>query len=157
MKNLEFTGLDAAGAQKTANELQQLLADLHVFYMNLRGYHWHIQGEKFFVLHEKFEEIYDSVNEQIDEVAERILMLDASPQNKFSEYLKLSNIKEDGGVSGVSETVKGTLNAFKVLLAQMRKVSAVADEVNDSVTVGMMDGYLEGHEKTVWMLVAFAK
>lgn len=157
MKNLEFTGLDASGAKKTVKELQQLLADLHVFYMNLRGYHWHIQGEKFFVLHEKFEELYESVNEQIDEVAERILMLDGSPENKFSEYLKLSNIKEENGVSGAEETVKGTLNAFKVLLAQMRKVEAVAGESNDGVTVGMMDGYLEGHEKNVWMLVAFLK
>lgn len=157
MKVLDFTGVDAAGAKNTAKELQQLLADLHVFYMNLRGYHWHIEGKKFFSLHEKFEEIYETINEQIDEVAERILMLDAVPENKFSELLKTSNIKEVGGVSDAKETVLGTLESFKILLPQIRKVGAAADEAGDGVTVGMMDGYLEGHEKTVWMLVAFMK
>lgn len=157
MKILDFTGLDASETQRTVKELQQLLADLHVFYMNLRGYHWHIQGEKFFALHEKFEEIYDGVEEQIDEVAERILMLDGVPENKFSKFLKASNVKEEGGVTSAKETVQGTLEALKVVVAQIKKVADAADDGDDEVTEGMVVGYLESYEKTIWMLVAFMK
>lgn len=157
MKVLEITGLESGGAQKTVKELQQLLADLHVFYMNLRGYHWHIEGRNFFRLHEKYEELYDAVNDQIDEVAERILMLDASPENRFSEYLKSAKVKEMGKVTDGIETVKGVLEDIKVIIAQARVVAESADAISDAVTVGMMDEYLTGYEKDVWMLGAFLR
>lgn len=157
MKTLGITGLNAAGAQSTVKELQQLLADLHVFYMNLRGFHWNVQGAKFFALHNQFETMYDEIGEEIDEVAERILTLDAAPNSKFSEYLKLSNVKEEGIVTADVETVKATLDGMKVIIAQMRKAADVASESDDKVTEDMMVGFLEGHEKKVWMLVAFLK
>ena len=40
--------------------LNNLLADLQVFYQNLRGLHWNVKGNMFFLLHEKFEEYYNS-------------------------------------------------------------------------------------------------
>lgn len=157
MKILDFTGLGVSETKKTVKELQQLLADLHVFYMNTRGCHWHIEGGEFFILHEKFEELYESIGEQIDEVAERILMLDARPENRFSEFLKVSNVKEIGGVSGTNETVQATIDSFKVVLKQMRKIEAVANESGDGVTVDLMNSFLGEHEKRVWMFVAFIR
>lgn len=155
MKTLDFIGLDPKEVKRTVEELQQLLADLHVFYMNLRGFHWNIQGGDFFTLHEQFEEIYDEVEGQIDEVAERILTLGGVPENKFSKYLKVSKVKEIGETTGSEETVKSTLDAFKVVIAQERVVADAADDADDEVTEGMMGDFLSGHEKKVWMLVAF--
>ncbi len=157
MKTLDYLGLDAQATKVTVKELQQLLADLHVFYMNMRGYHWYIEGKKFFVLHEKFEEIYTGLEKQIDEVAERILMLDDYPRNKFSEFIKISHIKEEGLVKEADESVRGTLNGFKVIIKQIKKIVAAAAKAEDQRTQDLVTGYLEHYEKSVWMFLVFMK
>jgi len=53
------------------------------------------KGVNFFELHAKFEEIYTDLVEKVDEVAERILTLGYTPDNAYSQYLKVSRIKED--------------------------------------------------------------
>lgn len=153
MRTLDFLGLEASEAKATVVEMQQLLADLHVFYMNLRGYHWNIEGEQFFLLHEQFEELYDAVEEQIDEVAERILMLGENPESKFSNYLKIAKIQEAGLVKDTKGTVEGTLQGIKAIMDQIKKVVEVADQG----TAELVGAYLGGYEKKVWMLVAFMK
>ena len=35
------------------NDLNQLLADLNVFFRKVQNYHWNIEGKNFFVFHEK--------------------------------------------------------------------------------------------------------
>ena len=157
MRTLDFIGLDATGAKKTVEELQQLLADMHIFYMNMRGFHWNVEGNKFFSLHKLFEEIYDGLSEQIDEVAERILTLGGNPESKFSAYLNRSTIKEAELIKDTKGTIQATLDGFKLLIAQMRKVVEVAENGEDQVTEDMMIGFIEGYEKRIWMLVAFMK
>lgn len=154
MKTLDYTHLDAALTQKTVDALQVLLADYQVFYTNLRGLHWNIKGNKFFSLHEKFEDMYDTVADQVDEVAERILMLGGVPAHNFSDYLKVSTIKESGYISGEKESVKHVLDAFGVLIKEQRALLEVAGEANDEATVAMVSDYISQQEKIVWMLVA---
>lgn len=48
MKVLDFTGLK--NVQKVTKGLSQLLADLQVYYTNIRGFHWNIKGKNFYVL-----------------------------------------------------------------------------------------------------------
>ncbi|MEC8597387.1 MAG: DNA starvation/stationary phase protection protein, partial [Bacteroidota bacterium] len=47
-------GLDAQATAQLSAGLNDLLADLTVFYMNTRGFHWNIRGKEFFELHAKF-------------------------------------------------------------------------------------------------------
>ena len=47
MKNLNYTGLDAAKVQPVADALAVLLADFQVYYANLRNFHWNVQGSNF--------------------------------------------------------------------------------------------------------------
>ena len=94
MKTLDYLNLNEAKALNIVAGLQQLLADFQVYYTNLRGFHWEIKGRGFFVLHEKFESMYDDAATKIDEIAERILTLGQTPENKFSEYLKVARVPE---------------------------------------------------------------
>mgnify|MGYP003536433022 FL=1 len=87
-------GLDAIKAKKLADLLNVLLANYQLFYINSRGFHWNIKGEKFFELHLKFEELYTDTQLKIDEIAERILTLGHTPDHTFTDFLKLSKIKE---------------------------------------------------------------
>ena len=154
MKNLDYTGLDTKKVKKVVKELSQLLADFQVYYANLRGFHWNVKGDKFYQLHEYYEGQYNDVAAKVDEVAERLLQLDARPENRFSEYLKQSQLKEAGFEPEKMEGLKYILDTLKVIIAQERRVLAAAQEAEDEVTVALMDDYLTGQEKNVWMLVA---
>ena len=79
-------GLNAEAAAQLSSGLNDLLADLTVFYMNARGFHWNIRGKAFFELHAKFEELYTDLQLKIDEVAERVLTLGSHPTHTHEEY-----------------------------------------------------------------------
>ena len=74
--------------------LNELLADLNVFYRKLQNYHWNVQGKDFFRLHEKLEELYNKINEQIDEIAEHILIIEGQPLGTLKDYISVSTIQE---------------------------------------------------------------
>ena len=154
MKTLDYLSLDSKGANLVAEQLNQLLADLQVFYTNLRGFHWNIVGKQFFQLHEKFEDLYDNINGKADEIAERILVLGYKPENKFSEYLKISGIKEIDNISNGEEALKNILESYKYFIALETKILRVASDAGDESTVAIMSDYIKEQEKMVWMIVA---
>jgi len=153
MKALDFTALQKADG--VVSELQQLLADFQIFYSNLRGFHWNIKGKEFYILHAKFEEMYDDAAEKVDEIAERILMLDGTPVHNFSEYLKVSRIKETGVVSEGEKAGKNILETLKTIIKAERKLKESADKISDETTSAMMSDYIRKQEKTIWMLVSY--
>ena len=154
MKTLDFLQLDPKSTEKTVNGLQELLANLQVYYSNLRGFHWNVKGIEFYGLHAKLEEFYDDTAEKVDEVAERILMLGGVPAHNFSEYLKTSSIKETADVSNTKEIVLNVLDSLKVLIGLERGIIEAASDSNDEVTVSLLGDFLAGQEKNVWMLTA---
>ncbi len=156
MKTMDYLHLNDSKSANIISALAQLLADFQVHYTNLRGMHWDIKGHGFFILHEKFESLYDDAAEKIDEIAERILMLGGSPENKFSEYLKIANVKEVSGITCGGEAVDHILNTYGYLIDQERKIIDLANDANDAVTADLLTGYLKEQEKMVWMLVAFS-
>ena len=155
MKTTDYLSLDTNATKKVNEELQSLLADFQIYYTNLRGFHWNVVGQQFYRLHNEFEELYDEVADQIDEIAERILMLGGTPKHKFSDYLKVSEVKESGVVTDGKEAVQLVLDYLKVLIAKERNILEVADEGNDEGTIDLIAGYIPGQEKTVWMLTAY--
>ena len=154
MRTLDLLGLDEKKVQNVVNELSVLLADLQVFYSNLRNFHWNAKGHGFFVLHSKYEELYNDAAEKVDEVAERILQLGSTPESRFSEYLKVAEIKEADVVSCSKEAVDLLLDYYKTLIARERRIIELASDAKDDTTVSLINDFLVGQEKTVWMLVA---
>ena len=154
MKTLDYISVSSEGANLVSNELKQLLADLRIFYTNLRGFHWNIKGKQFFQLHSKFEEMYDDINEKADEIAERMLILGAKPDNRFSEYLKISKIKEVNDITEGKEAIKSILDSLKHLISQESKILGIASDAGDESTVAIMSDYIKEQEKMVWMLTA---
>ena len=154
MKTLDYLQLDPQKTKKTVDGLQKLLANLQLYYTNLRGFHWNVNGAAFFTAHEKFEEYYDDAADHIDEVAERILMLGGVPAHNFSDYLKLSTIKETGVVSDSKEIYKYLLDYLKELIAVEREVLKAAADADDEGTVALVSELISGHEKNVWMIAA---
>ena len=155
MKTLDYIKLNESGVNNAVASLQQLLADFQIYYTNLRGFHWNIKGHDFFVLHSKFEDLYNDAAEKVDEIAERILMLGGTPANKFSDYLKMSNINEVDRVSNGEKALENILETYGHLIGEERKLLSIASQAGDEVTVALMSDYLKEQEKMVWMLTAY--
>ncbi|MDD3567628.1 MAG: DNA starvation/stationary phase protection protein [Bacteroidales bacterium] len=150
-------GLNAGYAQQMNEKLNVYLSNVQLSYMNVRGFHWNIVGKQFFQLHEKFEEVYNGLNEMADEIAERILMLGGTPVHAFSKYIQMATIKEKENVSTADATVKELINDTMVLLNNEREIVELAANNGDEGTVGLISGYIEQHEKMLWMLNATLK
>ncbi|WP_299680067.1 Dps family protein [uncultured Tenacibaculum sp.] len=140
-----------------AKQLNQLLADYHVYYQKLRNFHWNIVGENFFELHEKFEEMYTDARGKIDEIAERILTLQFHPVSRYSRYLKISSISENSPFQTDRDMIMILLEDHKKLLYQMNVVINKAEKVHDEGTIDLIGGYIKDLEKTSWMLNAWTK
>lgn len=152
MTQYNAIGLDIDKSKDLASNLNELLANFSIFYMNVRGFHWNIKGEKFFELHLKFEEIYNDLQVKIDEIAERILTLGHTPAHAYSTYSAQSQIIEVKNVSDGREGVKHLLDGFQVLIMKERTILSISGEIDDEGTNALMSDYIREQEKTVWML-----
>lgn len=148
-------GLDAKKSKELADQLNDLLANYQVFYMNVRGFHWNIKGEKFFELHLKFEELYNNLVLKIDEVAERILTLGHTPSHSFKEYLKTASVKPVENLSDGKKAVASIVDAFSVLIKKQRALLDLSAQASDEGTNALMSDYIREQEKLVWMYNAY--
>lgn len=137
--------------------LNELLSDIQVFTMNVRGYHWNIEGRYFFVLHEHFEKLYDELSEKGDEVAERIKMLGETPLHTYTDFIKHSTIKESKNVSKDTETVNEVIKGIEILMKKEKEIMEMAEANGDTVTHDLLAEYLMGQEKVLWMYRTFNK
>ena len=150
-------GLKDNYKNEVVEKLNSYLSSVQIMYMNVRGYHWNIVGKQFFALHEKFEEIYNSLNEMADEIAERILMLDGKPLHSFTEYIKVSSIKERLNVSSADVTIKALLEDTVKLLEAEREILSLASDNDDEGTASLVSDFIGEQEKMMWMFSALLK
>ncbi len=150
-------GLNKQKSKSLAERMNILLANYSVFYQNTRGFHWNIKGDKFIELHVKFEELYNDLLLKIDEVAERILTLGFTPEHNYSNYIRVSTVKESTKVTDGIQSVEQILLAFKAILSMQREILILAEEATDEGTNALMSDYIRQQEKQVWMYAAFLK
>ncbi len=155
MKNL--IGINKEEAKVLTGKLNALLADYQLFYQNLRGLHWNIKGREFFELHVKFEEFYDDAVVKVDEIAERILTLEGEPLHTFSDYLSVSEIKEEKGIVEGKKGVEIIIDNFSKLILKEREILSLAGDADDEGTASLMSDYISETEKTLWMLSSYLK
>jgi len=157
MENHNQIGLDSEQSKKLAGNLNVLLANYQLFYINARGFHWNITGEKFFELHAKFEELYNDLLIKVDEVAERILTLGHTPLHTFSDYLETATIPEAKNISNGTEAMQNIVDSFRTLIRLQREIASVAADAEDEGTAALMSDYIREQEKLVWMYSAYLK
>lgn len=148
-------GLNNEDCMELSSQLNGLLSNYQVLYMNVRGFHWNIKGSNFFELHIKFEEIYNNLQLKIDEIAERILTLGSTPVHSYSGYLKYSDVKESINISDGKQAMAEVLNSYKIIIALQRIVLAKSAEANDEGTNALMSDYIREQEKQMWMYSAY--
>lgn len=148
-------GLDTNKTNDLIQNLNDLLANYSVFYMNTRGMHWNIKGNKFFELHVKFEELYNDLILKIDEIAERVLTLGGTPIHTYEAVLQTSEIKSLSNATDGTACVQNILESFKTLIVKQRALLDLSGDANDEGTNALMSDYIREQEKLVWMYSAY--
>ena len=135
------------------SKLNELLADLNVFYRKLQNYHWNVEGKDFFQVHAKLEELYNKINEQIDEIAEHIAILGGQPLGTLKDYLEKSTIKEaENKKIKSSEIYNNILADYEELLKKTMEIKEEADAEKNYATSSLIDEYILEYGKIIWML-----
>ena len=138
--------------EEKIKNLNQLLCDLEIFAVKLQNYHWNVRGKDFFVLHSKLEEYYDEVNKQIDEIAEHILMLGEQPLGTMQDYLNNTCIVEAKNEKIEEKAIfENIINDLGTLLNKVTNIKEESDKQNMYATSSLMDEYIEGYMKKLWM------
>lgn len=138
-------------------KLNTLLADYQIYYQNLRGFHWNIQGKHFFELHDKFEELYNDSALKVDEIAERILTIDGLPFHSFEDYLSNSSVAPKKNIHDGESAVKAIVQDLSHLVTLEKEIKEQAANASDDGTEDLMSDFIDGQEKTLWMMKAWLK
>ena len=145
-------GIAKKDREQVAKHLSKLLADTYSLYLKTHSFHWNVTGEQFNSLHLMFETQYNELWLAADEVAERIRTLDVFAPGSYSQFAKLSSIKEESGVPEWKEMVRQLVEGHEIAAATARDTLKAANAAGDDGTADMATGRLQAHEKTAWML-----
>ena len=150
-------GIAKKDREAVAKHLSKLLADTYSLYLKTHSFHWNVTGPQFNSLHLMFETQYNELWLAADEVAERIRTLDVFAPGSYSQFAKLSSIKDEPGVPEWQEMVGQLVEGHEIVAATARDALKAANAAGDDGTADMVTGRLMAHEKTAWMLRSLLK
>ena len=148
-------GIPAADRREIADGMSHFLADSYTLYLKTHNFHWNVTGPMFNALHTMFETQYTEQWNALDDVAERIRALGFNAPGSYAEFIKLSSIKEEPGLTAAPdwrEMVRQLVIGNEAVCRSARKVLEVADDADDNPTEDLMTQRLNIHEKNAWML-----
>ena len=145
-------GITQQDREQVASELSKLLADTYSLYLKTHSFHWNVTGEQFNSLHAMFEVQYQALWLAADEIAERIRTLDVFSPGSYSQFAKLTSIKEESGVPQWKDMVAQLVEGHETAAATARATIKAADAAGDEGTADLVTSRLMDHEKTAWML-----
>ncbi len=147
-------GISEQDRVQIAQGLKHLLADSYTLYLQTHNFHWNVTGPHFSELHLMFEGHYTELANAVDEIAERIRTLDVPAPGTYSEFSKLSRIKEVDGVPPSKEMVDLLTSGHESVVKTCRDVLKIAQQADDESTIALVSDRMRVHEKTAWMLRA---
>ena len=135
-----------------AGGLGRLLADTYSLYLMTHNFHWNVTGPMFQTLHVMFETQYTELAVAVDLVAERIRSLGFPAPATYSEFMRLSSIKEMSGVPKAAEMIRLLVEAQEAVVRTARSIFAVVEQATDEATADLLTQRIQLHEKTAWKL-----
>ncbi|MEB3828256.1 Dps family protein [Phormidium sp. CCY1219] len=145
-------GIDEKDRKEIAEGLSRVLADTYTLYLKTHNFHWNVTGPMFQTLHLMFEQQYNELALAVDGIAERIRALGFPAPGTYSEFSKLSSIRETEGVPSATEMIKLLVEGQETVVRTARSVFPIADKVSDEPTADLLTQRMQVHEKTAWML-----
>lgn len=145
-------GISEADRKDLAQGLSRLLADTYTLYMKTHNYHWNVTGPMFQTLHLMFEGQYNELALAVDLIAERIRALGVYAPGTYTQYAKLTSIKEDTEIPNAQTMIRNLVEAQEAVIRTARSIYPLAEKATDETTADLLTQRLQIHEKTAWML-----
>lgn len=145
-------GINEKDRKEISDGLSKLLADTYTLYLKTHNFHWNVTGPMFNTLHLMFEQQYNELALAVDLIAERIRALGFFAPGSYSEFSKLSSIKEESSVPKAEEMIKLLVEGNEAIVKTARLVFPIAERANDESTCDLLTQRMQIHEKTSWML-----
>jgi starvation-inducible DNA-binding protein len=148
-------GINTADRKKIADGLSRFLADSYTLYLKTHNFHWNVTGPMFNSLHNMFMTQYTEQWTALDEIAERIRALGFNAPGSYREFVALSSIPEEPGLTNSAdwqEMVRQLVVGNEAVCRTARKVLDIADDADDAPTEDLLTQRLQTHEKYAWML-----
>ncbi|CAN5422771.1 non-specific DNA-binding protein DpsA [soil metagenome] len=145
-------GISEADRKELALGLSRLLADTYTLYLKTHNYHWNVTGPMFQTLHLMFETQYNELALAVDLVAERIRALGVYAPATYSQFVKLSSIKEEDTIPAAQDMIRNLVQGQEAVIRTARALLPIADKATDESTADLLTQRLQLHEKTAWML-----
>lgn len=139
------------------DQLNLILADLHLHYMALRNFHWNVEGRSFFELHRIYEAQYNLFKAKIDDIAERVKMLGYYPLARFSVILDATRLDEPAMPLNAVEMNTYLVRNLKIMQNSLHRAIPVAAEAGDKVSEDMLIDLKTEIDEQYWMLTAWLK
>jgi starvation-inducible DNA-binding protein len=149
-------GINEEHLKSVAIELNSLLADEVVLYIQTRNYHWNIEGSNFNEMHLFFEKQSTALDEIMDAVAERIRMIGHYSEARLADYLKLTHLVEQPYSNDQSIQLKNLLASQETVVRNLRRlITTFSDKYKDAGSSDFVTQLLGRHEKIAWMIRAY--
>lgn len=145
-------GISENDRKEISEGLSKLLADTYTLYLKTHNFHWNVTGPMFNTLHLMFEVQYNELALAVDLIAERIRALGFFAPGSYSEFSKLSTIKEEPSVPKAEEMIKLLVEGNEAVVKTARLIFPTAERANDESTCDLLTQRMQVHEKTAWML-----
>lgn len=136
----------------TVAALSKLLADTYTLYLKTHNYHWNVTGPMFTTLHTLFMTQYTEQALAVDEIAERIRALGSHAPGSYSEFAKLSDVKEAKGQTSAVQMIRNLVADQKIVADAAHRVIDAAEAANDQASADLGTRRIDVHEKNAWML-----
>ncbi len=120
-------GIGEKDRRAIAAGLSSLLADTYTLYLKTHNFHWNVTGPMFRTLHLMFEEQYNELALAVDLIAERIRALGFPAPASYREFIELSSIKEERGVSSANDMIRLLVEGQEAVVRTARSVFPVVE------------------------------
>ena len=148
-------GISDRDRKKIAQDLAQFLSDSFTLYLKTHNFHWNVTGPMFNSLHAMFMDQYTEQWNALDETAERIRALGYNAPGSYAEFIRLSSITEEPGLTEAPDwrdMVRQLVEGNEAVCRTARRALSNADDAGDDPTVDLLTQRLQVHEKNAWML-----
>jgi starvation-inducible DNA-binding protein len=145
-------GISEQDRRTIVDGLSRLLADTYTLYLKTHNFHWNVTGPMFQTLHLMFETQYTELAAAVDLIAERIRALGSFAPGTYSDFARLSSVKEPDGVPSAQDMIRQLVQDQEAVVRTARSIFNAVEKASDEPTADLLTQRMQVHEKTAWML-----
>jgi starvation-inducible DNA-binding protein len=147
-------GLDETTCRKSAEALNQVLADTMTLRDLYKKHHWQVAGHTFYSLHLLYDKHYEEQAELVDTIAERIQILGALAIAMAPDVAELTRIERPPkGREEVPVQISRILEAHEQILVFCHKAAEEAGDAGDDGTNDLLvSDVIRLNEMQVWFV-----